>query len=319
MKQALFLFLTALCLATACDPGEPCAACTEEAVPRRLQLTLQQAGPDTKGSEDPQTLDNRITQCVLYVFSRDGQLVNCYPSANGLFDIYLTDETYDFIAVANKEGLPSLGISKSVLCQTETTLAENSYGGFVMVGRLDNHIIDGDEKITLEMHRLVAKVSYSIQTRFTGALAQANFQVEDVFLTNVAGVNNLALTDTLPASKALWYNRMNREDCDGAPTALLQGGPCLYAYPNASPDSHDKTEWGSRCTRFVVKALLAGRTTYYPVTLERVRANHHYHIDLTIANFGMDHPEDSPEDYSGFQPRLTVVPWQSGATLQGDF
>jgi hypothetical protein len=33
----------------------------------------------------------------------------------------------------------------------------------------------------------------------------------------------------------------------------------------------------------------------------------------------MEHPEDRPEDYSGFETRLTVVPWQSGASLQGDF
>ncbi len=317
MKNSFILFLTALCLATACDPGEPCAACTDIPVPRRLQLTLLQAGPDTKGSEALQDLESRVTRCVLYVFSRDGQLVNCYQSSDGHFDFFLTDETYDFMAVANKEALPLLGISKSELCRTETTLEENGYGGFVMVGHLDNHTIDADEKLTVEMQRLVAKISYTIQTRFSGALAQASFQVEDVFLTNVAGVNNLALTDTLPATKALWYNRMNREE--GAPTALLQGGPCLYAYPNASPDSHDKTQWGSRCTRFVVKASLDGHTTYYPVTLERVQANHHYHIDLTIANFGMEHPEDRPEDYSGFETRLTVVPWQSGASLQGDF
>ena len=63
----------------------------------------------------------------------------------------------------------------------------------------------------------------------------------------------------------------------------------------------------------------AGGLHYYPVTIPRVRANHHYHIDLTIANFGVDHPEDLPQDYNGFQARLHVVPWTSGASLQGNF
>ena len=287
-------------------------------MPRRLQLTLRGTA-GTKGSEALQQLEDQATQCLLYVFSRSGHLVNCYQSSDGRFDFFLTDETYDFLAVANKDALPLYGVGKAELCQTETTLAENGEGGFVMVGRLDNHLIESDEKITVEMQRLVAKLSYALHTEFSDPLLAASFRVDDLFLTNVSGVNKLALTDSLPASQSLWYHRMNLEDGDGVPTELLRGGPCFYAYPNASPDSHDKTQWGSRCTRFVVKATLAGRTTYYPVTLEKVRANHHYHIDLTVAGFGVDHPEDLPGDYSGFRASLQVVPWQSGTSLQGQF
>ena len=319
MKHALTIFLTALCLACGCDKGEPCLSCAEMPVPRRLQLTLRQCACETKGTDPLQAQENQVTQCRLYVFSRSGQLVNSFASADGRFDFFLTDETYDFVAVANKADLPVFGVSKAELYRTETSLSENGLGGFVMVGCLDNHVIESDEKITVEMQRLVAKVSYVLHTDFQGPLAGAAFQVDDIFLTNVVGTNDLALRDTLPASQALWYNRMNREDVSDAPLTLLQGGPVFYAYPNASPDSHDKTQWGSRCTRFVVKATLAGRTTYYPVTLERVRANHHYHIDLTVSGFGVDHPEDRPEDYSGFQIRLHIVPWQSGASLQGTF
>lgn len=319
MKRTLTLFLTVLCLACGCDRGDSCVSCTEPPVPRRLQLTLLRSVPETKGSDALQTLESQVSQCLLYVFSRSGHLVNCYQSSDGRFDFFLTDETYDFVAVANKASLPLSGIGKADLFRTETTLADNGAGGFVMVGRLDSHLIEADEKITVEMERLVAKVSYEIHTAFSGPLADASFQVDAVYLTNVVGGSNLALTDSLPAAQALWYNRMDREDRADAPLALLEGGPVFYAYPNASPDNHDKTQWGSRCTRFVVKATLASRTTYYPVTIPRVRANHHYHIDLTIANFGVDHPEDLPQDYNGFQARLHVVPWTSGASLQGNF
>lgn len=319
MKQPLILFLTTLCLACGCDKGEPCVFCTDPPVPRRLQLTLLNTAPNTKGSDALQALESQISQCVLYVFSRGGHLVNCYQSSDGRFDFFLTDETYDFVAVANKASLPLFGIGKNDIYRTETTLAENGEGGFVMVGRLDNHLIEADEKITVEMQRLAAKVSYEIHTAFSSPLAGASFQVDDIYLTNVVGGNNLALTDSLPTAQALWYNRMDREVCADMPLALLQGGPVFYAYPNASPDSHDKTQWGSRCTRFVVKATLAGRTTYYPVTLTHVQANHHYHVDLTIANYGVDHPEDLPQDYNGFQARLHVVPWTSGTSLQGNF
>ena len=317
MKPVLLFFLPALlCMASGCNPGDPCVACREEPVPRRLQLTLS---ADTKGNNRQRLSDDLVTQCMLYVFSRSGHLVNCYHSSDGLFDFFLTDETYDFVAVANKGGLPDSGISKSGLYNTETTLAENGEGGFVMVGSLNNHIIESDEKITVEVRRLAAKVSYEIHAAFTGPLAAERFQVEDIFLTNVTGRNTLALTDSLPASDALWYNRMNLEESGGEPVALIREGPCFYAYPNASPDSHDKEQWGSRCTRFVVKATLAGYTTYYPVTLETVRANHHYHIDLTIANFGVEHPEDRPEDYSGFQAQISIAQWKAGESLLGEY
>jgi hypothetical protein len=317
MKHIMYVLLPALLfLAAGCNPGDPCLACREEPQLRRLELALSTA---TKGSAEPLPSDSQVTRCQLYVFSRDGNLVNCYQSSDGRFDFYLTDETYDFVAVANKEDLPVMGVTRQSLGRTETTLAENAEGGLVMVGRLDNHIIESDEKITVEMKRLVAKVSYVLHTDFSGPLAAEPFQVEDIYLTNVVGAGTLAPADSLPASDALWYNRMNREDRGDEPAALLEGGPCFYTLPNASPDSHDKEKWGSRCTRFVVKATLAGRTTYYPVTLERVRANHHYHIDLTIAGFGVDHPEDRPEDYKDFQGQVSVAPWKAGGDFRGDY
>ena len=317
MKHVLNTLLPALLiLASGCNPVEPCLACREEPRLRRLELTLSAA---TKGSAEPLISDIQVTRCQLYVFSRNGNLVNCYQSSDGRFDFYLTDETYDFVAVANKEDLPVAGITRQELGRTETTLAENAEGGLVMVGCLDSHIIESDEKITVEMKRLVAKVSYVLHTDFTGPMAADPFQVEDVYLTNVVGSSTLALTDSLPASDALWYNRMNWEDRGDEPAALLRGGPSFYALPNASPDNHDKEKWGSRCTRFVVKATLAGRTTYYPVTLEKVQANHHYHIDLTIAGFGVDHPEDRPDDYKDFQAQVSVAPWKAGGDFRGNF
>ena len=304
--------------ALACERGEPCAGCREAPQPRHLQLTLASGMPETR-SDGSSWAESRLAQCRLYVFSRSGYLVNCYDSSDGRFDLFLTDETYDFVAVANKDGLPAFDVDKAGLLDTETTLAENGAGSFVMVGRLDEHRIDGDEKITVEMQRLVAKISYDIHTAFAGWLAAEPFAVEAVFLTNVTGVNRLSLADSLPASQSLWYNRMDWEDNPDAPAALLQEGPSFYAYPNVSPDNHDKTAWGSRCTRFVVKASLAGQTTYYPVTLEKVRANHHYHIDLTVANFGVEHPEDRPDDYGSFAAFISVEPWKEGVSLRGDF
>jgi len=308
MKHFLLLSVAMLLFAAGCD-REPCPLCTEETPPRHLRLELSGMTPPTKGE---------AADALLYVFSRSGALVGCHRSSEGRFDFYLTDETYDFVAVAGKDDLPEADVSREQLFDTVTTLDDNAADRLVMVGRLDNHVIDADEKITVEVRRVAAMVTYTLHTAFQGSLAQVPFSVDDVFMVNVVGENRLSLADSLPAAGARWYNRMDREPDNGGPAGLL-GGPVFYVYPNCSPDSHEKGRWESRCTRFVVKATLAGQTTYYPVTLEKVRSNHHYHVDLTVANFGVEHPEDLSGSRGSFDAAVTVASWISGDALRGDY
>ena len=307
MKRYYLLCLMFLLAALACD-REPCSLCTE-ALPRHLRLNLSGLSLQTKGS---------TVHCLLYVFSRNGQLVDCHSSEAGSFDFYLTDETYDFVAVANKTDLPTREINKATLFSSVTRLDENGADGLVMIGQLDNHTVDADEKITVEVRRVAAKVTYALHTAFEGTLASQPFSVEKVFMTNVVGENRLSLADSLPAATAIWYNRMDWEAGNSGPAELLSG-PDFYVYPNASPDNHDKTQWESRCTRFVVQATLAGRTTYYPVTLEKVRSNHHYHIELTIANWGVDHPEDIIPTYGAVSAEISILAWEPGGSFEGTY
>lgn len=331
-----FLFVTAVLLAAAagCD-REPCAECSEDPVPRHVTLTLDGCGPATRSADISPEAEGRVSRCQLYVFSRGGSLVGSYPSPDGIFELYLTDETYDFVAVANKEVLPSAPPTKESLLSTVTTLSENDTSRFVMVGKLENHLIMADEKITVEVSRLVAKVTCCVRTAFTGILAERPFEVEDIYLTNVAGENDLALSHSVPDASGTWYNRLDLAQTGNAghPAEFLHekigrqmaasdslgDGLCLYAYPNASADSHDKDRWGSRCTRFVVRATLAGKRFFYPVTLEEVRPNRHYHIELTIAGYGFDHPEDQVSPYGSLAASVTVFPWIEGGDFIGDF
>ncbi|MBR5018479.1 MAG: hypothetical protein IKX53_02450 [Bacteroidales bacterium] len=332
MKRLLFVTGVLLVAALGCD-REPCAECSDELAARHISLTLSGSALQTRALDVPSLAESNVVRCLLYVFSRTGTLVDTYDSADGRFDFFLTDEVYDFVVIANKNGLPRAAITKNDLLATATPLAENAVGNFVMVGALADHLIEADEKITVEVSRLVGKVTCTIRTAFTGALADKPFVVEEIGLINVAGQNTLALSDSLPDASARWYNRMGLEDppTDGCPPELLAAhidvrmsasdslapGHSFYPYPNSSPDSHDKDVWGSRCTRFVVKANLNGRTTWYPVTLERVRPNRHYHVDLTIAGYGVEHPEDPLTDYSAIAATVSVADWIDGGTLQG--
>lgn len=316
MKRFLFVIGALLAAGVACD-REPCADCREELAAHHVCLDADDA------------------HSVLYVFSRTGALVDSYGAPDGLFDFYLTDEIYDFVVVAGKDDLPRTGVTKPDLFALSSLLSDNADGRFVMVGALSDHLVEADEKITVEVRRLIAKVTCTIRTDFKGALARKPFWVEDLYLTNVTGSCPLAAKDHHPASEALWFNRMDLEDPPqpGCPFTLLYGhigrpmaasdslvcAPSLYAYPNASPDSHDRSRWGSRCTRVVVKARLGDRTTYYPVTLEEVRPNHHYHVDLTISNYGVEHPEDPISAYAGVAAAVSLAPWGDGGVLEGRY
>lgn len=332
MKHFLFVAAVFLAAAAGCD-REPCAACPENFATRRIFLELEGSALRTKASEVPSLAESNVVRSTLYVFNRSGALVDSYSSSDGRFDFFLTDEVYDFVVVVNKAGLARTDVTESGLLATRTTLSENAVGNFVMVGTLAGHLVEADEKITVEVARLVGKVTYTVRTAFTGPLAAKEFRVEDIYLANVVGEHDLALSDLRPGAAACWYNRMMLDDPPQAdcPVELLAarigrrmaaadslvGGHSFYPYPNECEDSHDREGWGSRCTRFVVKATLDGKTTWYPVTLAQVRRNCHYHVDLTISNYGVEHPEDPVSSYSGMTASVSVADWTDGGSLQG--
>lgn len=290
------------------------------------------AAPQTRALNVTDGQEAAVTGCALYVFSRDGRMVSCYTSLSGLFDFYLTDATYDFIAVANKGGMPP-SLTRDELFALPTRLDENAPGQFVMVGSLPDHVVQADEKLTVGVQRVVSKVSYKIRTKFKGTLATKPFIVDEIYMTNVAGENVLGLTGPAAGSDR-WHNRLDCTASAGsaldellygrlgvamAPVDSLWSGHTFYVYPNASPDSHDKSAWIPRSTRFVVKATLDGKTTYYPVTIPQAVSNKHYHIDLTISNFGVDHPEDLPLETDCLEAAVSVTAWEDGGTIYEEF
>lgn len=333
MKKLVFVVCAFLVGASGCD-REPCAVCRDEAPLRRISIDLSDGAPAVKSAGGTSDEERFVSSCALYIFSRTGEFLQKYSSSDGRFDFYLTDETYDFLAIANKEGLPEKPRTRQELLATATSLAENGPGHFVMVGELREHRIEGDEKITVEAVRLAAKLSCTIRTAFTGPLASRPFTVESVYLTNVAGSNDLALSAPVGNDPAGWHNRMDLDP--GIPAQLSRLLACtpgramapvddltmsqaFYAYPNESADSHDKSKWGGRCTRLVVKATLGGRTSYYPVTLPSVRRNRHYHVELEISSYGVDHPEDNPQDGCEVEATITIDAWEPGGSLVGNY
>lgn len=342
LAAAVVLGLSAVCL-TGCETK--CDSCEQTGELRHVSLDLTGSAVQTKAVDVPSLSESNVVKCLLYVFSSQGPLTQVYSSTDGSFDFYLTDNTYDFVAVVNKADLPegdnAANLTKKDLMSRITVMNDNAVGSFVMCGTLDGHVIQADEKITIEVRRVIAKVTYKVRTQFKGSLAEKDFVVEDIYMTNVVGSNDLAVTLNTPAANDSWFNRMNAEDQSmaGYPADLLFGhigkkfaqpkdsvatemspGHTFYVYPNATaPDNHDKTVWTPRCTRFVVKATLDGKTTYYPVTIGEVARNKHYHIDLTISNYGVDHPEDLPEKMEYVEAMIRIADWEDGGIIRSSY
>lgn len=348
MKKSIYrsifgaALIMALLLAFGCDSIKPdrCKECAEEKDLRHVTVVLDGiATIRTKVYGVTDTLERVVRNSRLYVFTQEGYQINNWDVSSGTVDFYLTEGTYEFVAVCNMTDLPGTDATRDDLFAVMAPIEKNSLkaetGGFVMVGTLPNHIIKDDEKITILVERLVSKVSFKVRTGFEDFMGSYPFVVEAVYMTNVAGTANLGPEHVKLQADDPWYNRMNYEPRDSSdkrkyPEEMLYGafhkelangdsissGHVFYVYPNRSEDNRDTTAWTPRCTRFVVKARINGTPTYYAVTLNSnghgVAQNKHYHIDLTIKNWGTDHPEENPDDMGAMEPLIRVEDWKDG-------
>lgn len=326
-----------------CEPVKPvrCQECGDEMKDMR-HVTVSLGGEArilTKVYGVTDTLERVVRNSRLYVFTSEGYQVNNYDATSGQVDLYLTDGVYDFVVVCNYADLPGTEASREDLYDVMVGIENNTLtpevGGFVMVGTLADHVIKADEKITVLVKRLAAKVSFKVRTDFAGSMTEYPFVVEAVYMTNVPGVTNLGPVHKKLSADDVWYNRMDYEPADTTgsrpyPEEMLYGvfhkemanldsissGHVFYIYPNESEDTRDTTAWSPRCTRFVVKARVNGTSTYYAVTLGAegvgVKANKHYHIDMTLKNWGTDRPEEIPEDMGSMVPLIKIEDWKDG-------
>lgn len=333
MKKIILYITTifaALSLPAGCEKL-PCRDCEEQEGLRRVTLHVG-GGAGTKVTGVTAEQEAAVRKCALYVFSSsDGRLVGSWSGTGGVFTVYLLDDKYDFVAVANKDNLPAGDVTRRALEGTPAPLAENAPGSFVMTGSLTNHEVFADEKLTVEVQRLVAKVSYVIRQRLEGSFAGHPFVVDDIYMTNVAADGDLGATKAVSGK---WYNPMlfdpqtaagydypiemlrSGVTAEMAPGDTLASGDVFYIYPNSAEDNHSKTEWTPRCTRLVVAAHLDGIPVYYAATIPVVLPNRHYHIDMTIKSRGSDHPEDLLDELA---LQVTVQCWENGGNINGVF
>ena len=222
--------------------------------------------------------------------------------------------------------------------QLATFLKDNRLNGLFMSGSVDKTLIQGRDKVTVVVDRMVAAIVLkSVKNDFyaEGYRDADSFRVCDCYLLNVPAKNTFrgnVEPSTLEASD--WYARGSRETntdrsaliYDSVTPKVVNYGESdntvhtFYSYANRCTFSTAE-EWSPRATILVVEAeILYGEEWvryYYPVALTGtedepgISANTRYAVNLTIHRPGSTDP-NKPVTFFDCTPEIVVSPWNDG-------
>jgi len=294
-----------------------------EAQQERYDLTVSVRGGDLVQTKSTTiTAANEVQVNNLQVFVFRGDALDAYASVNNDDELTVscTAGERQVYALVNCPDLSAVS-TKTALLATSSLLSQNSGTSFQMIGHQDGVDLPGDSPVTIDVHRLAARVVIKKITRaFTAAaLAAKSFSIDQIFLINVAGDTNYGET----AAPSVWFNKQAYASEQAAftydaPAASLANNASystvhsFFAYPNASADS-DAAVWSPRHTRLVVKATLGTDVYYYPITLPALESNKSYEIEeLILTRPGSDDP-DKPVSIQECTFQINVLGWTTVA------
>ena len=306
---------------------------TSQLAPRTLPVTRnsQPAPPiATRALGVAPEEETRINSVQLYIFNNEGTLIQRITGIRDEYEVILPDGCCTFYCFVNAPELPVAPSSAEELLKCESYLWNNSRGSFQMTGTTTVEI-DSDLELEIIVQRMVAKVECIIRTEFGNShLAGMPFKVHRIYLTNVTGKNNYALT-AMQGDDGLWYNKMEyqQSSCDNlicgklidrpmADGDSLVVGETLYPYPNSSTDCFDRKLWSARKTRLVIEASLGETLWYYPVTMENTFANTYYFYDITITREGVSHPEEPITEPGTIETIVKISEWNEGGEIDDE-
>lgn len=294
------------------------------------EVSLILGVPSTKSSvtEKEATINN----ARIYVFGSDNKLKLVKDVKSSVFNIYLTEGTYSFYTFVNFKSLPENPSTIDEVYGTATDLRDNNHDNLLMTGALKNQEISSDAALGITVKRLVARFTCNVTNNLKSPeLAAKTFQIENLYITNVAGETDFALS-RVPDEKGVWYNKMKfiNGPADNITSHLnlyqsvayqetVTPDDIFYAYPNPYSDPADRSRWSVRCTRFVLTARIGGVPYYYPVTVTPVESNKHYIVSINVTAPGVDNPEEIPVTQNYAQVNILVSDWDDGGTVPQTF
>ena len=345
MKKIL-LFTAALAALTLVSCKKEQGRQEQEAplIPARITVNILGTGTKATGmTKDDATKDAKVNDLQVFVFR--GDELEDYKAVGAAMQATLaaTSGQRTVFALVNAPSAASVRTLTELRALT-TRLSDNATNSFVMSGFATQDVVDG-ATVPVVVKRNVARVSINkISTDFKLLRENWRVHVKGLYLINVAGENNIALSAATPGSyvnklahsdsayDALLYDPMNIDVYNSHPYI---GEHAFFPYPNPVTNSDCLSAaglaatdplpgvWSPRATILVIDVTLSGElagepfTTngYYPISLPVLERNKTYVIEeVQITR----EPSDVP-----YQPiltgnssiNITVGPWEVGLNL----
>ena len=271
----------------------------------------------TKATNIVAANENQVNNLQVFVFRGDALDAYASVSNDDELTVSCTAGERQVYALVNCPDLSAIS-TKTALLATSSLLSGNSSAGFEMIGHQDEVDLPDDSPLTIDVHRLAARVVIKKITRaFTvSSLAAKTFSLAQIFLINVPGDINYGET----AAPTLWLNQRGYNDdlsyiTYDTPAATLANNASysyvhtFFAYPNPTVNDSESTTWSPRHTRLVIKASIGSDIYYYPITLPVLEANKSYEIEeLILTRPGSDSP-DKPVSFADCTFQINVTGW----------
>ena len=229
-----------------------------------------------------------VNNVQVFVFRNDGALDAYGKSETASVEVDCTVGEKSIVAVVNAPDLLNV-TSLDGFNAAKSQLSDNSTGNFVMTGAKSATITSADNELTINVKRLVARVSIS---KITNALSAEQYAgtpivINKIYLSNVAG-DRLYSGASVPS---LWLNMSGSfSDCPG----LLSDSGISASIADGS--SYTTPHY------------------YYPVSIGNIEQNHTYDIEeLIITRLGSDDP-DVPVSAGTISLTITVSDWEEGTS-----
>lgn len=250
--------------------------------------------------------EKAVSSYQVFIYDSSTRMLEAYdtPSpASNIVNMICTTGPKEVVVLANAPDLSSV-VSYDRLLSTKALLSDNEAGKLVMEGSSSVNLTAANNKVTVELKKIVSKVVLEkIETAFElPAYRSMDFILKEVYLINVAA-DNFYLSDS--AVPSLWYNKLKNEEhlpdllwtslgnVNIRDSRIYETRHHFYCCPNSHTSDTFSAEWSPRPTRLVVVAELGGTTYYYPVAIKGgIEKNKEYYVSLKVIRPGAASPEE---------------------------
>ena len=307
MKNYIYLALCAFCVLESCS-REDCALEPEKNGIVELEVAVPVSGMTKSLSEDGEA---DLKSLQVFVFDSSGSMLEGYSSGNDVSSLKVKTKlgTKYICTLANAPEIPGIK-TMSELDTKISRLEDNIPGSYVMYGKVQETISEASAAVTVNISRLVAKISIkNIKNAFeVEHLRYSALELRRIYLINVAGDCTYSEAEEGSYSPSVWYNKRKCEGDGDLPSVLSSGElnnkieyngsyavpHYFYCMPNASENdaTHSESVWKPGVTRLVVEVAVDGVTYYYPINIPGIKRNHTYTIsNLVITRLGSESPD----------------------------